>query len=382
MHLVVGSGIFGVSAALELRARGADVTLFDLGAIPNPLAESTDLSKAVRMDYGADEDYCARMERALARWRESDLFHETGVMYLSRSALAPGGFEHDSFEVLTRRGHKLQRLKPADLRARFPAWNAELFVDGYYNPEGGWAESGRVVARLAGQARAAGVRVLENARCLRLFERRGRIAGVQTQGGVIEAEHVVLCSGAWTAELVPALAACFVTSGQPVFHLASADPVRYGAERFPTYGADIATTGWYGFPLHASGALKIANHGPGRVVSPDAARDVPQSEEQRLRGFLALAFPELASKPITARRTCIYCDTRDGHLWIARDPSREGLTVATGGSGHAFKFAPLLGGWVADAAMGVPNPELQKFRWRPEIAPQKIEEAARFVGRT
>jgi len=362
---VIGSGIFGVTAALELRARGCDVVLADFGSIPNALAESTDISKAVRMDYGADEDYCERMERALVKWRESELFHETGVMYLSRGPMQPGGFEHDSFQVLTRRGHAPQRLGPAELRARFPAWNTSLFVDGYFNPQGGWAESGRVVAQLLKKARVAGVRVREALRVRSLEE--------------LDFEHLVLCTGAWTPQLLPELAGCFVTSGQPVFHLRPVLPTRFEAGVFPTYGADIATTGWYGFPMHPSGVLKIANHGPGRVVSPDGPRHVMPDQLRALREFLSTAFPELMDAPIAATRTCIYCDTRDGHLWIARHPQREGLTVATGGSGHAFKFAPLLGGWIADAVLGVANPELHKFRWRPEIAPARTEEAARFT---
>lgn len=375
MHVVVGAGIFGVTAALELRARGLDVTLVDFGRIPNPLAESTDLSKAVRADYGADESYCAQMERALVKWRESPFFHETGVMYLSRGPMQPGGFEHDSFEVLMRRGHPLRRMEPQELAARFPAWNAELFIDGYFNPHGGWAESGRVVSALVEQARASGVRVLEDTRRDSLVVRGDRVVGV----GGLEAEHVVLCTGAWTSKLLPELARCFVQSGQPVFHLKPHNPSLFEAACFPTYGADIATTGWYGFPLHPSGVLKIANHGPGRVLDPDAPRDVLPPQQQELRDFLKLAFPMLHAAPIVATRTCIYCDTRDGHFWIARDPAREGLTVATGGSGHAFKFAPLLGGWIADAVLGVQNPELHRFRWRPEIAPPKSEEAARFV---
>lgn len=375
MFIVVGGGIYGLTAALELRQRGADVTLIDQGPIPHPLAESTDLSKAVRMDYGADETYCAQMERALVKWRESPLFHETGVMYLSRAELAPGGFEHDSFQVLTRRGHVVHRMRPADLRTRFPAWNAGLFVDGYFHAQGGWAESGRVVAQLAADAREQGVTVRENVRALRLTAR-----GVLTPAGELEG-HVVLASGAWTKRLLPELASCFVESGQPVFHLKPQNPSPFEAARFPTYGADIATTGWYGFPMHPSGVLKIANHGPGRVLDPDTVnREVPVEQQAALRAFLKTAFPALHDAPLVATRTCIYCDTRDGHFWIARDPSRENVTVAAGGSGHAFKFAPLLGGWIADAAMGVANPELQRFRWRPELAPGKTEEAARYDG--
>jgi hypothetical protein len=36
---------------------------------PHPLAESTDISKAVRMDYGADVTYTRLMESALDGWR-------------------------------------------------------------------------------------------------------------------------------------------------------------------------------------------------------------------------------------------------------------------------------------------------------------------------
>src|SRR5437764_12396778 len=47
--LVRGAGIFGVTTALALRARGIDVTLVDPGPVPHPLAESTDISKVVRI---------------------------------------------------------------------------------------------------------------------------------------------------------------------------------------------------------------------------------------------------------------------------------------------------------------------------------------------
>src|SRR6187431_2013848 len=99
---VVGGGIFGVTAALAMRERGHDVSLHDPGPLPHPLAESTDISKVVRLDYGADEDYTALMERALDGWRgwnaawREPLFHETGVLFVCRDEMAPGGFEYES----------------------------------------------------------------------------------------------------------------------------------------------------------------------------------------------------------------------------------------------------------------------------------------------
>ena len=48
----------------------------------------------------------------------------------------------------------------------------------------------------------------------------------------------------------------------------------------------------------------------------------------------------LGDAPIVHRRVCVYGDSLDGDFWIGRD--RPGLVVAAGGSGHGFKFAPVL----------------------------------------
>ncbi len=363
---IIGGGIFGLTAALELQARGHAVTLYDPGPIPHPLAESTDISKVVRMDYGADADYTALGEAALDGWRawnaRSPLFHETGVTFLSRDVMTPGGFEHDSFALLTGRGHPLVRLDARAIATRFPAYRDGALVDGYFNPRGGWAESAAVVAHLADEARVAGVVIVERA-IRRLDE--------------IRADLTIVCAGSWVRWLLPELAASIRAIGQPVFHLRPADPSLFTADRFPVFGADISRTGYYGFPVTADGIVKIANHGTGSPIETDQDRVVSAAQEAHLRAFLTDTFPALAAAPIVSTRLCVYGDTIDGHFWIARHPTRENLAVATGGSGHAFKFAPVLGALIADLALGVPHPLVEKFRWRPELAAHTRGDAAR-----
>ena len=67
--VIAGGGIFGITAASARRRCGFAVTVFDPGPLPHPLAESTDISKIVRMDYGPDEVYLALMEEAVEGWR-------------------------------------------------------------------------------------------------------------------------------------------------------------------------------------------------------------------------------------------------------------------------------------------------------------------------
>jgi glycine/D-amino acid oxidase-like deaminating enzyme len=367
---VVGAGIFGVTAALELNRRGYRVSLVDPGPLPHPQASSTDISKVIRMDYGADEETMALMEQALAGWQgwnerwDEPLFHQVGFLLLSSKPLAPGSFEGDSYELLLSRGHQPERLDAAAIRSQFPQWSQAGFVDGYFNPEAGWAESGRVVARLAGQAEQAGVEMVLGSPIRQLAKEGDRIVGVERDGELLQADWVVLAAGAWSPGLLPELAYKVWPIGQPVIHFRAPDPAAFQPPAFVPWAADIAETGWYGFPALADGTLKMANHGPGRRIGPGSKAQVLPEEEGRFRRFLEWAIPALAQAPRSDARVCYYSDSWDGDFYIDRVPNRPGLVVATGGSGHAFKFAPVLGAMIADALEGVGNPNLTRYRWR------------------
>jgi glycine/D-amino acid oxidase-like deaminating enzyme len=341
------------------------------------------------MEYGADEDYMELAERALAGWHNwnrefgTDLYHETGLLYLRRGEMKRGTYEWDSWTLLKKRGHHPQRLGVAEIKKRFPMWNTRKYVDGFYDPEGGYAESGRVVSKVVEKAVGLGVKLREGSAFHELHETGGQVRGIVTsEGKRFSADAVVMATGAWTHYLLPWLKPFFRANGMPVFHLKPPNPGDFRSTVFPVFASDTPTTGYYGFPLNRDGVVKIARHWDGREMHPESSeRVVNEFEESNLREYLRSTFPALQDAPIVYRRICLYSDTWDGHFWVDHDPEHPGLVVAAGDSGHGFKFAPMWGEIIADAVERKPNPLLKKFRWRPEVKPGRTEEAARFVER-
>ncbi|ERF69417.1 hypothetical protein EPUS_05962 [Endocarpon pusillum Z07020] len=75
----------------------------------------------------------------------------------------------------------------------------------------------------------------------------------------------------------------------------------------------------------------------------------------------------LADRPFSRTRLCWYCDTPSGNFLITAHPHSRNLFLATGGSGHAFKFFPVIGDKIVDAIEGTLEPGLRElWRWRDD----------------
>lgn len=384
--IIVGAGVFGTTTALALRERNYDVTVLDPGPVPHPRASSTDITKVVRMEYGADEQYMAMVESALDGWDRwntefsQPVYHQTGVLMVRQDRMEPGNYEYESYHMLVKRGHKPQRMSADDIAIRFPAWKPGAYVDGFFHQRGGYAESSKVIHELVRIGQERGIRYQTGTVVDRFLIRNGGVAGVRTRkGDKLEADLVVVCAGAWTRVLVPELNSYMKSTGHPVFHIKLPKPDPFTVPHFSVFTADITGTGWYGFPA-INGEIKLGHHGPGQSLHPDDKRVVQDSDRDSLRELLRDTFPDLENAEVVYSRVCLYCDTLDEHFWIDHHPETEGLFVAAGGSGHGFKFAPMLGDLVADAVERKSNEWLPRFRWRELDLTKDGEEAARYRG--
>ena len=388
--LVVGGGIYGITTAVALAQRKYNVGLINPDTIPHHLAASTDVTKAVRMEYGSDREYFRMVEIAIEKWLEwNDLFneklyHEVGFLMLCKDKIESDKhtFEKHSYKNLLDAGYSPDRLDVEGIKTRFPAVNTSEYIDASFNPKAGYVESGLAVQKLADYARSLGVTIHEG-RTANGFEiTNGVLQAVKTkEGETFQCGHAVVAAGAHTPLLLPELQPFMKTTGHPVFWLRPGDYTNFVPPKFSVFTADISNSGWYGFPfLHKQGVVKIAKHSNGTPVHPDKDdRQITDAEVTDMRSFVKMTFPELSQAPLVYTRRCLYIDTLDGHFWIDNHPEIKGLSVSTGGSGHGLKMGPLLGEMTADIVEGKSHEFSKRHRWRNLSSTTHQVEEARYV---
>jgi glycine/D-amino acid oxidase-like deaminating enzyme len=204
---VIGAGIFGITAALELRSRQHEITVFEQGKIPQQDASSTDVSKSIRRD-GYGPTYFELVERAAAKWKmwheqlSKAIYYQTGKFRIARN-FEPGTQAYEGWQFLTDRGAKIQLLSRQEARERFPQFTYyEEDTCFFYDPWAGYLRSGQAVEDLAGLARDEDVQIHEETGITQLKE---GTSGVQVffEGGSAQFDRVVIATGVWMNRLVP-----------------------------------------------------------------------------------------------------------------------------------------------------------------------------------
>ena len=228
--------------------------------------------------------------------------------------------------------------------------------------------AGRTVAALQRLARRDGAEIRAGAPVLRI-EPQGDRALLATAAGEVTARAVVVTAGSWAEGLlagalprVPRLTATV----QQIRYYAPRDP----AARWPTL-IEWPPSGLCRYAVPAVGGapgVKVAAHIPGRAVDPTDGpfTEIDPALEAEAAQYVRDRLPGLEPASL-APETCLYTMTADEDFVL----DRAGPLVVGGGcSGHAFKFGPLLGEFLAALSLGedIPVPRDRFALQRPSLA--------------
>ncbi|GAB7350507.1 hypothetical protein MBLNU459_g1101t1 [Dothideomycetes sp. NU459] len=273
---------------------------------------------------------------------------------------------------------------------------------GYVNWRSGWADAEKGMKALYDRVVETKRVEFVHSTVRRLHFAPDRVTGVElAEGATLTADLVVLATGSWTPALLDLRGICSAT-GQPLCYVPLTAAESAQLSRNPTL---LNESSGYFIITPAHGVLKVAQHGYGysnpqpirhpELPPSDSCDDeesitvslprtstshpglaVPAAAQRGCRAFLAGVFPPpsplaaLAARPFSATRICWYADTASGDWLLDFHPAYRNLFVATGGSGHAYKFLPVVGDCVVDCLAGrVPEDFRGKWCWPKERGP-------------
>lgn len=372
--VIVGAGIVGLSTAYALLKQGKRrVTLLEQATVDHTGGTSHGFSRLLRFEYGSEAHYSRMVQLSLERWKQLEvaggraLYLPTGVLVAGSSE---DSFTCSSYRVTKEMGLPVEYLSEEQCNKRFPQFATRTYDTITYNADGGILLASTCLQTLRDLVLAMGGEIIEASRVSRIvYGNASRPVQLSLASGeVIAAERVVIAAGPWIHHLLPEVELPVRMTRQYLFYFAGLPVTSYSEGAFPAFMVDSL----YGFPIHrgCNGWVKAASHDFGYTVSPDDRTPPDRVVVDRIRDSLAALLPALHTAPLARIDSCVYDVTPDEHFILDRLPDDPRIVIATGLSGHGFKFGLLLGellsSLVCDTQSVVPMEHFGLARFAPK----------------
>jgi sarcosine oxidase, subunit beta len=353
--VVIGGGITGAAAALELTDEGHAVTLLERRDIA-AMASGWTLG-GVRQS-GRDKAELPLATAAVAIWPALNGRLGADIEYRRHGnlRLARDEEEVEIIRTLVERqraeGLDLHFLPSnKDVRAIAPAVSNRVLAASFC-PSDGHANPVKTTRAFAEAARRRGANIREGIEARAIRVRKGRVIGVDTSEGFLPAAAVIVAAGVNTPELIGPLG-LHLPLTVTVVHVLQTVPMPASLQQvFGVANADCAGR------QEVDGRLRVTSGS--RPWDGDAAG---WNEDELKPGAAALSrltelvghvLPMLAKAPVDRVWGGLIDLTPDALPVLDAPSIVEGLVVAAGFSGHGFCLGPINGKLIADLALGRP----------------------------
>lgn len=348
--LIVGGGIAGLAIAIDLKLRGANVTVLsrDSQQAASHAAAGMLAPGAEGIPPGPMLDLCWR-----ARWLYPEWIRKLETLTGLEAGYYPCGILAPVYELPPGKPTSTTTalwLEREAIHHYQPGLGANV-IGGWWHPEDGQVDNRLLMQVLVQAAQTLGIKLREGVAVHALCQRQGKVSSALTTAGEIEAQVYVLATGSWARELLPL-------------------PVR------PVKGQMLSLR----MPqdLYQPLPLQRVLFGPGTYLVPrrdgrlivgatsEEVSWLPHNTSQGLATLLANAlrlYPPLADWPLTECWWGFRPGTPD-ELPILGQGASANLFLATGHYRNGILLAPVTAALLADLILeGKSDPLLHHFRY-------------------
>ncbi len=351
---VIGLGAMGAATLYELAARGRRVVGIDRFEPGHRHGSSHGESRLIRLAYSEDPAYVPLLRLAYRNWRRLEVL--TGERILNITGILEAGYPSSPMVAASLRSaleHRLAHevLSPAQVAARFPAFELPAGWDCAFQPDAGFLEPEKAIGLYLKAAAGLGAVTRTHTQVIHIQPSGDHVVVCLEDGERIEAGRAVIAAGAWIGDLAPILAPHLRLTRQVLVWFEPNRPELVTPDRFPVFMLETAADVIYGVPdFRGSGVKAASHHACGDLASADSGRpDADAADVERVHKVLRALIPAAAGRPCRTE-TCLYTRSPDEHFIIGLHPDAPQIVLASPCSGHGFKFASLIGEILADLA--------------------------------
>jgi len=349
---VIGGGLVGLASARELARGGARVVVLEAGPLGHARGGSGGPTRIFRVTY-ADRRYGDLARAARPAW--DTLEREAGESLRTPTPFVAFGPRGGSIDTYARAIAGAPDVAPIDRSAARERFVTLRFGDAdTVLEERGSAvvAAGRTLAALTRLARSSGVAIADRTPVLSIGDGPNGALELETAGPPVLARRAVVSAGAWTRRLAPESCPRLVPLRQTVAYLRTRTALPGPMPIWIRFGRE-ANDAIYGLPTDRADVIKVARHvTSGAGDDPDAHPEAPDPREIDELRRAAARLVHGGADELVDWDSCLYTMTQNEHFVLGRAPADGRIVVATGFSGHGFKFGPLIGRAVAELALG------------------------------
>ncbi len=348
--IIIGAGVMGASLAFHLtRAGMKGILILDKKGLCGGMTAKS--GALVRMHYTNEPE--ARMAIASFRyfqhWKEmvggESGFTRTGFILTVTPANADQ--LRRNVEMLQKIGVTTSVITAPELRDLQPFCQVDDLTLAAYEPESGYADPKATTTSFMQQAQRGGATLQEGVAVTSIRTSAGRVVGVQTTDGPIDAPTVVVMAGPWSDRILETAGIAFPLTPQ------RAQIAFYQSPPQLAQGHMVFIDGALGTYFRPHGErLTLIGGAEGKHApppDPDAYNEsndpdfIPAARTKAARRVPAIGHAEYAHG-----HAGIYDVSPDSRAILDRAPGIDGLYMAAGFSGTGFKISPAVGACMAE----------------------------------
>lgn len=349
--VIVGAGIIGLATAYNLLRQGMhQVTVLEQATVDHRQASSHGISRLLRFEYGNDTFYPEMVRLSLKHWKQLEqytqqrLYTQTGTLGMGRG---PDSLSEQSYHTLRSLGYPLERLSRQASAQRFPQFCTQDYDFLSYNANAGMLHASLCLQTLRTSIRQLGGIILEHHRATAIRHDNARQPiRIQLEAlNEIVADRVVVAAGPWVHRILrDEIELPIQLTRQYLLYFANLPLKEFSLPAFPAFMADDL----YGFPIHKYGNngpawLKAASHTFGAPAEPGELSTIDEQVIKNVAQRLYDLIPALKKAELAKVESYIYDVSLDEDFILDYLPQDKRIVLASGFTGHAFKFGILLG---------------------------------------